>query len=168
MKLNKKEFRRVQNEYSVNKFGKNRSVDEMYLNVPVKYIVATKGGFNGANCDSGDKYRLETYEEWKDRQEDWLELNPVFKKYSTISKEEYEKWKKDGYLKKVLTKEGTDKTLCIVDFYGKDRALVAWRNNKKCKMGMTRICPVVWKNGKGYIIYRGKEVLISNDSGWVW
>ena len=167
MKFTKKEFEQIQNEYSVNKFGKNRSVDHRYLNVPVKYIVAN-GGFNGANCDSPDKFRTETFEEWKKRQEEWLEENPIFKKYSDISKEEYESWKKNGLLKEVLVKEGRDKTLCIVDFYGKNKALVAWRNNRKCKMGMTHICPIIYKNKNCYIVYRGKEILISDDSGWVW
>lgn len=112
MKFNKKEFKQIQKEYSVNKFGKNRSVDSLYLNVPIKYIVNTEE-FNGAN-------------------------------------------------------EGMDKTLCIVDFYGKNKALVAWRNNEKCKMGMTHICPIIYKNKNYYIVYRGREILISDDSGWVW
>ena len=110
MKFTKKEFEQIQKEYSVNKFGNNRSVDPLYLNVPVKYI---DNGFNGAN-------------------------------------------------------EGMDKTLCIVNFYGKNKALVAWRNNEKCKMGMTHICPIICKNKNYYIVYKGKEILISDDNGWVW
>lgn len=156
--MNKKEFRQLQKEYMVNKFGKNRSVDHRYLNVPIKYVL----NYIGSNSDSPDKYRDETYEEWKERQQQWLDLG------IDINKEEYEACKKEGYLKQVLVKEGTDKTLCIVDFYGKNKALVAWRNNNKCKMGMTRICPIVSRGNKTYLNYKGKLILISNDDGWVW
>lgn len=60
-----------------------------------------------------------------------------------------------------------DKTLCIIDFFGKSMALVAWRNNDTYKMGMPRLCKVVEKNGKTYIRYKGKLILISDLSGWV-
>lgn len=60
-----------------------------------------------------------------------------------------------------------DKTLCIVDFYGKDKALVAWRNNNTYKMGMTKMCKVIWKKDKMYLRYKGKLIQLSGTGGWV-
>lgn len=95
---------------AMNKFGKNREVDNRYLNVPVKYITSK---YNGSN--EGEK----------------------------------------------------DKSLCIIDFYGNDKALVGWRNNETCKMGMTRVCKIVHKDGKHYLKYKDKLILISDPYGWV-
>lgn len=64
-------------------------------------------------------------------------------------------------------KEAKDKTLCIIDFYGNDKALVGWRNNKTCKIGMTKIYPVVKKGSKYYLNYKDNLILISNVGGWV-
>ena len=60
-----------------------------------------------------------------------------------------------------------DKTLCIVDFYGKHLALVGWRNGDTFSVGKTRLCRVIHKNGKAYIRYKGNNILISDESGWV-
>ena len=90
------------------KFGKNREVDGLYLNVPVKYITS----YTGANSD----YK---------------------------------------------------KTLCIVDFYGKNLALVGWRNAETFSVGKMRLCRVIHKNDKTYIRYKGKDILISDKCGWV-
>ena len=144
------------------KFGKNREVDKYYLNVPVKYILH----YDGANCDRKAQYTPETYEEWRASMEDFIKRNPIFKNTS-LSKETYEMLKANGHVQNVLRKESRDKTLCIVQFYGNHLALVAWRNNNTFKMGMTRICLVVEKNDKFYIKYRGKLILISDPSGWV-
>ena len=151
----------------MNKFGKNREVDPRYLNVPVKYITH----FTGSNEDGKDKYEPIPFEEWKKKMEEWDKLVELPGREYTM--EGYEAWKKYceengyGYHYKRLVREGKDKTLCIVDFYGKNKALVAWRNNRTCKMGMTRICRVIEENGKTYIQYRGKNILISNPNGWV-
>lgn len=148
------------------KFEKNRSVDWRYLHVPVKYLTNFKGG---ANCNRYDKYRYETYEEWKE-DFSWLyDTQEEIDKY--LSKESYEKAKqfakKNGNgLKEILVKKGRDKSLVIIDFYGKN-ALVAWRNNNTCKVGMTKLCPCYKKKRQWYIKYRDKEILISNNSGWV-
>jgi len=147
---------------TMNKFGKNREVDSNYLNIPIKYIL----NHNGSNEDGKNKYRYETYEEWKSGMESWLKDNPWFSDMN-LSEETYENCKKAGCLKEILHKEAKDKTLCIVDFYGKKSALVAWRNNKTFKMGMTRLCEVVYKDSKAYIRYRGNLICISDESGWV-
>ena len=134
----------------MNKFGKNREVDPRYLNVPVKYITH----FTGSNEDGKDKYEPIPFEEWKKKMEEWDKLVELPGREYTM--EGYEAWKKYceengyGYHYKRLVREGKDKTLCIVDFYGKNKALVAWRNNRTCKMGMTRICRVIEENGKTY------------------
>ena len=149
------------------KFGKFREVDNMYLNVPIKYILH----YDGANVDGKDKYKALSFEEWKKMMN---ECNDKFGlKPHEYTYEGYVAWKKyceengyDFHYKK-LVKEATDKTLCIVDFYGKNKALVGWRNNRTCKMGMTRICNLVTKNKKTYIDYKGKLILISDPSGWV-
>ena len=60
-----------------------------------------------------------------------------------------------------------DKTLCIIDFYGKHLALVGWRNAETFSIGKTRLCRVVYKKDKVYIRYKGKDILISDKSGWV-
>jgi hypothetical protein len=145
------------------KFGKNREVDSLYLNVPVKYILR----YTGANDGGINHYRPETYEEWKSSMEEFLSRNPNLREFISLSKETYEYLRENGGLKDVLSKKAKDKTLCIVQFYGKKSALVAWRNNNTYKMGMTRLCKVVEKNGKVYIEYKGKLVLISDPSGWV-
>ena len=145
----------------MNKFKKNREVDSRYLNVPVKYIL----NYDGANKSGVDKYEYESYEEWRQG------LIDQFGDYD-YSRESYEKikqrYKDEGIITRShkLVKKAKDKTLTIVDFYGKN-ALVAWRNNNTCKMGMTRLCPIVHKHGKVYIEYKGKLILISNNSGWV-
>ena len=149
------------------KFGKNREVDPRYLNVPVKYIT---GNVVGSNEGGKDKYEVVPFEEWKNRMESWSKENGLPPHEYTL--EGYKAWIKfceeNGYTHhKELTKEGKDKSLCIVDFYGNDKALVAWRNNNTCKMGMTRICKIVKKDDKSYINYRGKLILISDPWGWV-
>lgn len=144
------------------KFWKNREVDNRYLNVPVKYILH----YEGANCDRKEKRTPETYEEWRESMEKFIEQNPIFKG-SSLSRETYEMLIKKRLVPEVKRKEGRDKTLCIVQFYGKRKALVAWRNNLTCKMGMTQLVNVVEKNRKWYIEYRGKLILISDPNGWV-
>jgi len=146
------------------KFGIFREVDHRYLNVPVKYILRYKG----ANEDGKDKYEYQTYEEWVETMADFFARNPWLDGgKGSLTKEVYEAVKKNGGVGQVCRKEAKDKTLCIVDFYGDKLALVAWRNNRTCKMGMTRICKVVHKNNNVYIQYRGKLILISDPSGWV-
>ena len=145
------------------KFEKNREVDNRYLNVPVKYIL----NYTGANEGGKNKYDYPSYEEWVRETKDWLERNPSFKEYFDLSEETYEELKKGGHIEKKLVKKGKDKTLCIVDFYGKHLALVGWRNADTFSVGNTRLCRVIHKNGKTYIRYKGKDILISDKSGWV-
>ena len=145
------------------KFGKNREVDSRYLNVPVKYLI----GYLGSNPDGKDKYEYPSYEEWVLQCQKTIEHFELDEEWD-LSREAYEEEKKSGYLEKELVRMGKDKTLCIVDIYGKKFALVAWRNNHTCKVGMTRICKLIYKDKKVYINYRGKLILISDPSGWVW
>lgn len=147
------------------KFDKNRSVDWRYLHVPLKYITNFKGG---ANCDRAPKYRYETYEEWKQGMIDHFDwFYDTEEKKAELTKECYEKVKEGRIgVKQILVKEGRDKSLVIIDFYGKN-ALVAWRNNNTCKVGMTRLCPCYKKKKQWYIKYKDKEILISNNGGWV-
>lgn len=159
----------------MNKFGKNRSVDYRYLNVPIKYIL----NYTGQHEDGKDHYRNRTYDEWLIDQyklaEQFGEMVSLEKE--DLSREAYEKelklyktdelWASLGESQKILTKEAKDKTLCIVDIFGKNKALVAWRNNKTCKMGMTRLCPLVWKHGKLYLKYKDNMILLSGTGGWV-
>ena len=154
------------------KFGKNRSVDWRYYHVPLKYLIKFKGG---ANCDRADKYRDETYEEWKKSMiEHWGYIYDTPEKIEKeLSKEAYEyckKWEEENgfHDKKILVKDGRDKSLCIIDIYGKKKALVAFRNNKTCKIGMPRICPIIVKKDKWYIRYKDKDIIFSDSSGWVW
>lgn len=152
------------------KFGKNRSVDWRYLHVPLKYLLNFKGGKNHFRAP---KYREESYEEWKSgmiKSFGYIYDTPE-KIEKELSKEAFEgvrKWQRenDRNIKEILVDKGKDKTLCIIDFYGKN-ALVAWRNNLSCKIGMTKLCPCYEKKGKWYINYKGKEILISTNSGWV-
>ena len=148
------------------KFGKNREVNNRYLNIPVKYILH----YDGSNIGGKDKYTVITFDEWKKMMNEWNTKSGLPSHEFTY--EGYVAWKKycdengyDYHYKK-LVKKGKDKTLCIVDFYG-SKALVGWRNNNTCKIGMTRLCNLVTKNKKTYIDYKGKLILISDDSGWV-
>lgn len=144
----------------MNKFGKNREVDSRYLNVPYKYL-----NYRGANCNSKPIYRYETYEEWKERMNDFIDANCLI---NNLTKKDYENSKNNSiYVKKILVKEGRDKSLCIVDFFGKNLALVGWRNNNTYKIGMTKICKIVWRKNKGYINYNGKLLLFTDKYGWV-
>lgn len=148
------------------KFGKYREVDDRYLNVPVKYCL----NYTGANEDGKDKYEVIPFEQWKKEMEEWNKTSGL-KPYEYTFKG-YKAWIKfneeHGYdHHKRLVKKAKDKTLCIVDFYGKDKALVAWRNNDTCKMGMTKMCKIVWKNGKMYLRYKGKLIQLSGIGGWV-
>jgi hypothetical protein len=92
------------------KFGKNREVDSLYLNVPVKYIL----NYTGANEGGKNKYDYPSYEEWVRETKDWLERNPSFKEYFDLSEETYEELKKGGDIEEKLVKKGKDKTLCII------------------------------------------------------
>lgn len=144
------------------KFKKYREVDHRYLNVPIKYCL----NYTGANEDGKDKYDFPSYEEWVKKCQKVVENFGLEWEWD-FSKEAYKEEKKSGYMEKELVKTGTDKTLCIVDFYGKDKALVAWRNNNTCKMGMTKMCKVVWKKDKMYLRYRGNLIPLSGTGGWV-
>lgn len=154
------------------KFKKNRSVDLRYLHVPLKYLL----NFKGSNCNKYPKYREETYEEWKNGMLEWYAKNNWYEENSEalekeLSKEVFESVKEQQKKlgqeqKQILVDKGRNKTLCIIDFYGKN-ALVAWRNNDSCKIGMTRLCRCYKKKNKWYIKYKDKEILISDNSGWV-
>ena len=52
------------------KFGKNREVDPLYLNVPIKYILH----YTGSNKDGKDKYGPIPFEEWKKTMEEWGDI----------------------------------------------------------------------------------------------
>lgn len=156
------------------KFGKNRSVDRSYYHIPLKYLTKFKGG---ANCDRHPKYREETYEEWREKMIEWYSKNKYYsdkpeeiersttKQVFENVKEFQRKCGHEPYRK--LVDIGRDKSLCIIDIYGKKRALVAFRNNNTCKIGMPKICPIIFKNSKWYIRYKDKDILFSDDSGWV-
>lgn len=146
------------------KFGKNREVDDLYLNVPVKYII----NYTGANEGGKDKYEYPTYEKWVEQSLEIFERNGLEDDERwDLTREAYKAEKESGWMEKELVKKGKDKTLCIVDFYGKHLALVGWRNVDTFSVGKTRLCRVIHKNGKVYIRYKGKDILISNKSGWV-
>ena len=150
------------------KFGKHREVDCHYLNVPIKYIL----NYTGKHEDGKDHYRDITYEEWREKTRKlYLDFDDREPTDRELSRDEYyaclkldEKW--DSRTWKVKCKEAKDKTLTIVDIFGKN-ALVGWRNNKTCKMGMTKLCPMIWKHGKLYLKYKDKLIQLSNTGGWV-
>ena len=144
------------------KFRKKREVDRLYLNVPVKYVL----NYKGANEGGKDKYRSETYDEWKQH---CLDSDLFFEAELTEARwKQYVEYCKENGIetKDILVKRGKDKILTIIDFYGK-KALVAWRNSNTCKVGMTKLCPLIWKHGKLYLKYKDDLILISNKSGWV-
>lgn len=154
------------------KFEKNRSVDWRYYHVPLKYLVKFKGG---ANCDRYPKYREQSYEEWKEQMIDWYAKSgwydtqeeidkAVTKEVFEAVKKQQKEWGHEPEM--ILVDKGRDKSLCIIDFYGKN-ALVAWRNNQSCKIGIPKLCPCYKKNKNWYIKYKDKEILISDKSGWV-
>jgi hypothetical protein len=165
---------------SVNKFGKNRSVDIRYLNVPYKYLTSIDGQHEAPKLDK--KMTLAEYRQMrKELAESWVDLGEkmpsdeeVRADYKALSKQAHKKGEEglDAYLilqkrKPIEVMKNKDKTLCIVDFFGKKKALVGWRNNEKCSISMPKICPIVYKKGKGFILYKGKEILFTDSSGWV-
>lgn len=154
------------------KFEKNRSVDWRYYHVPLKYLTKFKGG---ANCDRSPKYREQSYEEWKEQMIDWYAKSgwydtqeeidkAVTKEVFEAVKKQQKEWGHEPEM--ILVDKGRDKSLCIIDFYGK-KALVAWRNNNSCKIGIPKLCPCYKKKNQWYIKYKDKEILISDRSGWV-
>ena len=159
---------------SVNKFGKNRSVDSRYYNVPYKYLTSIDG-----RHVKPKSWKTMSFKEWKADNErlekKWAEmLGDTYKNEHTEEelKSMYKEALKDDILYPTMYKpkellKNRDKTLCIVDFFGKKKALVGWRNNERCTISMPKICPIVYKNGKGYIVYRGKEIEFTSKGGWV-
>jgi hypothetical protein len=165
---------------SVNKFGKNRSVDIRYLNVPYKYLTSIDGQHEAPKLDKKmtlaeyRQMRKELAESWADLGEKMPSDEEVRADYKALSKQAHKKGEEglDAYLilqkrKPIEVMKNKDKTLCIVDFFGKKKALVGWRNNEKCSISMPKICPIVYKKGKGFILYKGKEILFTDSSGWV-
>ena len=150
---------------SVKKFGKNRSVDQGYYNIPYKYILVGSEFKGGSKTTSGGQVtRPDTYEEWVEKMQ-----GSVFSELVDLSIETYNYIRRNnpeslGY--KVI-KEKEDKDLCIVDFFGDKYALVGWRNNSSCSVSMPKLCRLIKKNGKYYIKYKDKLIKISGGSGWV-
>lgn len=151
---------------NTNKFDKNRSVWSHWLSVPTVYMLNA----TGSNTEKKTKKKrvLMTYEEAKKRNDELNEKFPNLKvNYTRELYDEFVK-KNDPYIYKEVEVEGeADKTLAIIQFYG-DKALVGWRNNDTAKMGMTRLCPIIKKDKKTYLIYRGRKIEISHKKGgWV-
>lgn len=153
---------------SVNKFGKYREVDSRYYNVPYKYITSFKG-----QHETPKAFRTMTLKEWKDEYKSFYE--EIYGREYTDKelKEIYKGCLKDNEFGIIETKKSMeliknkDKTLCIVDFFGKSKALVGWRNNDRCTISMPKLCPIVKKGKEYYILYKGRKIIISNTSGWV-
>ena len=151
---------------NTNKFDKNRSVWSHWLSVPTVYMLNA----TGSNTEKKTKKKrvLMTYEEAKKRNDELNEKFPNLKvNYTRELYDEFVK-KNDPYIYKEVEVEGeADKTLAIIQFYG-DKALVGWRNNDTAKIGMTRLCPIIKKDKKTYLIYRGRKIEISHKKGgWV-
>ena len=94
---------------SVKKFGKNRSVDRRYYNVPYKYILVGsefKGGSKTTN--GGEITRFETYEEWAENMR-----NSVFARYIHINRDTYNDLRRNHpeALRQIDLGEKEDKTL---------------------------------------------------------
>jgi len=150
---------------SVKKFGKNRSVDRRYYNVPYKYILVGSEFKGGSKTTNGGKItRFETYEEWAESMR-----NSVFARYANINRYTYNDLRRNHpeVLRQIDLNEKEDKTLCIVDFFGNKYALVGWRNNHSYSISMPKLCKLIKKNGKYYVKYKDKLIKISGVSGWV-
>jgi len=156
---------------SICKFEKYRSVNEYYLNVPYKYIT----NYDGANMNPTYKVfsREDALNAWAEKNpEDYKIFDETFCTSDTKLREIHEEIGQhiEEYIDKLEEKnelKNCDKTLCIVDFFGKHLALVAWRNNNTCTMGMPKLCRLKNKNNHVYLIYKGKEIRIDEHTGWV-
>lgn len=151
---------------NTNKFDKNRSVWSHWLSVPTVYMLDA----TGSNTEKKTKKKrvLMTYEEAKKRNDELNERFPSLR--VNYTKELYDEQVRDNYpyvYKEVNVKGEADKTLAIIQFYG-NKALVGWRNNDTAKMGMTKLCQIVKKGKKTYLVYRGRNIEISHKKGgWV-
>ena len=151
---------------NTNKFDKNRSVWSHWYTTPTVYMLDA----TGSNTEKKTKKKrvLMTYEEAKKRNDELNEKFPNLK--VNYTRELYDKFVKENYpyiYKEVEVEGEADKTLAIIQFYG-NKALVGWRNNDTAKMGMTRLCPIIKKDKKTYLIYRGRKIEISHKKGgWV-
>lgn len=148
----------------IKKFGKNRSVDSKWLNVPIKYMSEVTGsntGSNGKYVSLSLKEQYENYVKWHN-DNNWFNSTPM-------SIEEYK-----DYLKKFPDANESewvpakhDKTFCIIEL-SKNWATCGWRNNETYSIGMPIKCRVVKKGKKVGIIYKDKFYLINtSSSGWV-
>jgi hypothetical protein len=150
---------------NTNKFGKYRSVYDTWYTVPTVYMLEEQG----ANMGKYSKIKkvLMTYNEAKAEFDKWKVNHELFKD-DEYDREAYELEKEHGLCYKEVEEKGeADKTLAIIQFYG-NKALVGWRNNDRCTMGMTRLCPIINKGKKSYLLYRGRKLEISHKKGgWV-
>lgn len=165
---------------SVKKFGKNRSVDRRYYNVPYKYLTSIEGQHEATNMERKmtlaeyKKMRQELCERWAEFGEEMPSDEEVKADYKALSKQA-RKNDEDGSLAYSMLKyrkpkeliKSKDKTLCIVDFFGNKYALVGWRNNSSCSISMPKLYKLIKKNGKYYVKYKDKLIKISGGSGWV-
>lgn len=153
----------------IKKFGKNRSVDSNWLNVPIKYMLEIKS--SDTKSKSGKEIPDETWEESYNNYVTFcndLDLEPEpFNEYKTNCIKNYEE---NGIqpLKMKSIPPKHDKTFCILEL-SKHIATCAWRNNQTCKCGMTFTCKVEKHNdGTIGIIYKDKFYPINkSSSGWV-
>ena len=152
---------------NTNKFGKNRSVWSNWYTVPTVYLLDATGS-NTEKRRKTDK-KLLSFEEAKAKFDAWKVNHSYFKnkKYTEI---DYEFDKSHGSYftyEEVRVKGEPEKDLAIIQFYG-NKALVGWRNNERASMGMTRLYPIIKKNKKTYLLYRGRKLEISRKKGgWV-
>ena len=145
---------------NTNKFDKYRSVWSHWYTTPTVYILDA----TGSNTEKKTKKKrvLMTYEEAKQRNDELNDKYPSMK--VNYTKELYDKQVDSGYkfiYKEVEVKGEPDKTLAIIQFYG-NKALVGWRNNDMASMGMTKLCPIIRKNKKTYLLYKGRKYEISH------
>ena len=171
--------------YMSKKFNKHRSVDSLYLNVPIKYCTEIHGAKqNSSNYIDEDalkqKYLIKKLKKLGVNKCCWTSVQDNFNSLFNILDNAY-KCVDGNILNNIIddidkivdkeikenTKKDFDKEFTIIDFYGKYKALCGWRNTNTCKIGKTFILPVIYKNNKQYILYKNQKICINNLNGWI-
>lgn len=149
------------------KFKKDRSVQDNWLGVPVKYMLRVTGSNEGSSSKYVPKSLDKQYNEYLEfhsrllKDLDWDDEEPM-----TLS--EYKDYlnKNPEFQETEYIPAKHDKTFCIIEI-SKNWATCGWRNNSTGSIGMPIKCKIVKKGKRIGIMYKDKFRPIDDSYGWV-
>lgn len=163
----------------MSKFKKKRSVDEHWLSVPIKYCSGVRGQHTDPNYENSHKKEINDFNFQECYEKGMFPASEIEKLDAIDWFGNHDEWNKqydhmmtkyvlEPYYKTHTVRKKHDKDFVIIEFYGKHKALCAWRNTERCNVGMTFICPIVTKNKKRYVKYKNQLIPLSAKTGWVY